>query len=224
MPGDEAAAHDHHVGQAQEQAELAQGVGDIDVGLRRRAARRAAPGDVAAVAQVGGDLRAAFGMARRDDQQARSARRSAARRSATPRPDGCWRRGRPAAADGGAQALPARPVAGQGLADELQVQRGRRAARRALSAVGRWRRPAAGPGRRRRAARARRAGQRGPAVGGLLGDARADTGPAARRAPGRPRIRFGHSSLSTNTARSGRQWSRKRAHGAGRVDRARTGG
>ena len=66
----EGAAHDHHIGQPQEQAQFAQRIGQVDVGLVADRLALAAPGEaVAVVVQGFGDGVGPFRVARHDDQE-----------------------------------------------------------------------------------------------------------------------------------------------------------
>ena len=133
------AADKGDAGEAEEQAHLAQRVGEIDIGVRgdRLAARCGARRRSRALRSMSAIVVAARRMARRDDRQqardARAATRDAPRRPPPPRPDGCWRRARPAGRQIGGAAPPARPCrAASGARGGLEVAgAGRRRARRA---------------------------------------------------------------------------------------------
>ena len=114
----EAAAHHHDVGQPEEQAQFAQGVGHIDRPHRLPTASQGA-------AQHGGDLRAPLGMARRQNED--PARRGLAHgvgyRCVFPRM-GAGRQHHLATGEGSTQAVKLGHVSWQGLAHKLEVQTG----------------------------------------------------------------------------------------------------
>ena len=129
-----------------EQAELANRVGDIDVGrsigqLALRAERHV---EIRMALQLLGDQRAALGMPRHDDGEQVGSRApscaDAPRRRSRPRRDACWRRARPAAGERGVELAPSRQIdrrrrrVGLEVAD---VERARRAELRRSAAASR---------------------------------------------------------------------------------------
>ena len=168
-------------------------------------------------------------VARNDDQQrrVRAGGQRRRRRPAPPPPRPAWVE---AASSTGRRPRPLRVglqrvvVHRQGLAGQLQVQPPVVARAEPRQGGRPWRRPAPSPGRRRRTAAGRSAAILRQPRRLASRTAAPRAGPARALRPRACRIRLGQSSLSTKTARSGRQCAQEAARRRRGRRPARTGG